>query len=255
MEATIEQKLKSLYNLQLIDTKIDSIRNIRGELPMEVSDLEDEVAGLETRMENLKTELADCKATIDRCKKEIKNSQGLIAKYEEQQTNVKNNREYLALTKEVEMQKLEIMSAEKTIKEMTATIEEKKIQAEQTKVYHEERKADRDAKKAELDNITAETQKEEDAVSKVRAKASKIIDERLIKAYHRIRDNVKNRMGVATIERDACAGCYSKIPPQRQLDIRQRKKIIVCENCGRILVDHDLADEMRATLLETVGEL
>ena len=255
MEATVEQKLKGLYYLQLIDNKIYRIQNVRGELPMEVSDLEDEMAGLSTRIDNLKKENDGLKASIDENKASIKNSNTLIGKYETQQTNVKNNREYLALTKEVEMQKLEIMASEKKIKDFQGQIEYKKEQLEATKAQMEERKGDLSHKKDELANITKETQKEEDYLTEKRDAASAIIDERLRTAYNRVRLNVKNRLAVVTIDRDACAGCFSKIPPQRQLDIRQRKKIIVCENCGRIIVDNELSDEVRAELEEAIGEV
>jgi len=255
MEATVEQKLKSLFYLQLIDNKIYRIQNVRGELPMEVSDLEDELAGLNTRIDNLKKEAEAVKAGIDENKAAIKTANSLITKYETQQTNVKNNREYLALTKEVEMQKLEIMASEKKIKEFQSQIEFKKEQLESTKKQLEERKSDLDHKKDELANITKETQKEEDYLTEKREEASGIIDERLRNAYNKVRLNVKNRLAVVTIDRDACAGCFSKIPPQRQLDIRQRKKIIVCENCGRIIVDNELADEVKVQLEEAIGEI
>ncbi len=255
MEATVEQKLKSLFYLQLIDNKIYRIQNVRGELPMEVSDLEDELAGLNTRIDNLKKEAEAVKAGIDENKAAIKTANGLITKYETQQTNVKNNREYLALTKEVEMQKLEIMASEKKIKEFQGQIEFKKEQLESTKKQLEERKSDLDHKKDELANITKETQKEEDYLTEKREESSATIDERLRNAYNKVRLNVKNRLAVVTIDRDACAGCFSKIPPQRQLDIRQRKKIIVCENCGRIIVDNELADEVKVQLEEAIGEI
>jgi predicted nucleic acid-binding Zn-ribbon protein len=255
MEATVEQKLKSLFNLQLIDTKIDKIQNIRGELPMEVSDLEDEIAGLNTRIENLKTEIDELKKSIDDRKTAIKDSNSLITRYEAQQSNVKNNREFLALTKEVEMQKLEIMASEKKIKDFQFQIEDRKGQLDSTKARLEERKTDLSHKKGELDNITSETQKEEDALAERREEAAQIIDERLRNAYNRVRLNVKNRLAVVTIDRDACAGCFTKIPPQRQLDIRQRKKIIVCENCGRIIVDSDLAEEVRNSLEESLQKV
>jgi predicted nucleic acid-binding Zn-ribbon protein len=248
MEATVEQKLRSLFNLQLIDSKIDQLHNIRGELPMEVRDLEDEIEGLETRIANLKKEIDELKASVDGRKAAIKDSQGLIAKYESQQTNVKNNREYLALSKEVEMQKLEIMASEKKIKDFQNQTEERKEQLENTKKHLDDRKKDLEHKRGELNNITKETEKEEDYYNQHREEAAKMIDDRLRNAYQRVRNNMKNRLAVVTIDRDACAGCFSKIPPQRQLDIRQRKKIIVCENCGRIIVDNDLADEIRTEL-------
>jgi predicted nucleic acid-binding Zn-ribbon protein len=253
MEATVEQKLKNLFNLQLIDSKIDKIQNVRGELPIEVSDLEDEIAGLDTRIANLNEEMANMQKSNDERKKFIKDANGLIVKYEGQQSNVKNNREYLALTKEVEMQKLEIMASEKKIKDQQYQIEDKKALLGQTETYLEDRKKDLQQKKDELDNITSETQKEEDALNGVREGAAKFIDTRLLNAYNRVRLNVKNRLAVVTIDRDSCAGCFSKIPPQRQLDIRQRKKIIVCENCGRILIDTDLADETRVELEKNIG--
>jgi predicted nucleic acid-binding Zn-ribbon protein len=252
MEATVEQKLRGLYNLQLIDTKIDKIQNVRGELPMEVSDLEDEIVGLNTRLENLKSETDELKKSIDERKAFIKEAHVLIQRYEGQQSNVKNNREYLALTKEVEMQKLEIMASEKKIKDFQQQIEDRKANLESTKAHLEERKNDLEHKKNELNNITGETQKEEDFLQERREKAAEVIDSRLLTAYNRVRLNVKNRLGVVTIDRDACAGCFSKIPPQRQLDIRQRKKIIVCENCGRIIVDNELAEEIRTELEESL---
>jgi hypothetical protein len=253
MEATVEQKLRSLYNLQLIDSKIDQILNVRGELPMEVSDLEDEIAGLSTRIDNLKKENDELKGSIDARKAAIKESQNLIKRYEEQQTNVKNNREYLALSKEVEMQKLEIMASEKKVKDFQAQIEEKKEQLESTKARLEERKKDLEHKKGELANITGETEKEEQFLNSRREKAAEVIDDRLRNAYNRVRLNMKNHLAVVTIDRDSCAGCFTKIPPQRQLDIRQRKKIIVCENCGRIIVDSELAEEVRAELNEQLA--
>ncbi len=253
MEATVEQKLKGLFNLQLIDTQIDRIKSVRGELPMEVSDLEDEIQGLETRIENLNQELATIQKSADERKKFIKDSNAHIVKYESQQSKVKNNREFLALTKEIEMQKLEIMASEKKIKDFQFQVTEKKALLEQSKAFLEDRKKDLKHKKGELDTITKETEKEERELNKVREKAAKVIDERLFNAYTRVRDNVKNRLGVVTIDRDACAGCFSKIPPQRQLDIKQRKKIIVCENCGRILVDSDIAETTRAELEKSVG--
>lgn len=253
MEATVEQKLRSLFNLQLIDTKIDKIQNIRGELPMEVSDLEDEVAGLETRIENLNNEIEGLKKSIEDRKSAIKESNNLIGKYEGQQTNVKNNREFLALTKEVEMQKLEIMASEKKIKDFQYQIQEKEAQLSSTQAHMEDRKKDLQHKKDELSNITKETEKEEEALEERRNEAAEIIDERLRNAYNRVRTNVKNRLAVVTIDRDSCAGCFSKIPPQRQLDIRQRKKIIVCENCGRIIVDNELAEEVRTELEQNLG--
>lgn len=248
MEATVEQKLKNLFNLQMIDSKIDQLHNIRGELPMEVHDLEDEIEGLETRIGNLKKEIDEYKSSIDNRKSAIKESNSLISKYESQQTNVKNNREFLALSKEVEMQKLEIMASEKKIKDFQSKVEETKEVLDRTKKHLEDRKKDLEHKRGELANITRETEKEENYLLTHREGAASNIDDRLRNAYQRVRNNMKNRLAVVTIDRDACAGCFSKIPPQRQLDIRQRKKIIVCENCGRIIVDNDLAEEVKTEL-------
>lgn len=251
MEISIEQKLKNLYNLQLIDSKIDKIQSIRGELPMEVSDLEDEVAGLETRLEKLKQEADDNKKGIEAQNQNIKNAIELQKKYEEQQNHVKNNREYLALSKELEMQKLEAMGSEKKIKDLKANNELNKRTVEETKARLETRKTELGHKKNELDAIINENVREEEELRRLRDEAKgRIQDPRLLAAYERVRNssNMKNGLGVVTIDRDACAGCFSKIPPQRQLDIRQRKKIIVCENCGRIIVDNDLANETNEDL-------
>lgn len=243
MEQTVEQKLKALYDLQTIHTKIDKLRQVRGELPMEVSDLEDEVAGLETRIDKIKADLDDLEDAIVTRKNMIKEAQGAIKKYETQLNEVKNNREYDAISKEIEIQGLEIQVCEKKIKEHGFEI------ANKTEVYDkaiadlEGRKRDLEAKKGELENITSETQKEEEELSKRANDAENHIEERLLIAYQRLRKNAKNGLAVVTIQRDSCSGCFNQIPPQRQLDIRQRKKIIVCEHCGRILVDEGFALE------------
>lgn len=233
----IEAKLKALFELQQIDTQIDKIRTIRGELPMEVRDLEDEVAGLETRVNNHSEETKEMEQQISNKQNLIKDAKVLIKKYETQQNNVKNNREYDSLTKEIEFQNLEIQLAEKRIKEFKADITSKSSIIEAAKVALEERTADLEVKKAELDSIVEETRKEEeDLLEKSKADAQ-IIEERLYTAYKRIRSNARNGLAVVTVQRDSCGGCFNKIPPQRQLDIRQHKKVIVCEHCGRILVD------------------
>ncbi len=244
MEATVEQKLKALYELQTIHTEIDKIRTVRGELPMEVADLEDDVAGLETRIHKIKEEINALEDDIVNKKNLIKQSNQLIKKYEEQQNNVKNNREFEALAKEIEIQGLEIQVAEKKIKEFGFEITSKTKTLEQALVNLEERRKDLDLKKGELDVITKETEKEEEAFMKKAAKAEKQIEERLLIAYNRLRNNAKNGLAVVTIQRDSCAGCFNKIPPQRQSDIRQRKKVIVCEHCGRILVDDGFVSEL-----------
>lgn len=234
---SVEAKLRALYDLQQIDSQIDKIRIVRGELPIEVRDLEDEVAGLETRVQNYQDELKKLEELVSKRKHEIKDAQALIKKYETQQNNVKNNREYESLTKELEFQNLEIQLAEKRTREHLAEIESKKAVVEASEEALKERKKDLDVKKAELDSIIAETEKEEKALLKKLQEDAKIIDERLLIAYKRIKSNARNGLAVVTVQRDACGGCFNKVPPQRQLDIRQHKKVTVCEHCGRILVD------------------
>jgi hypothetical protein len=221
----------------LIDSKIDKLRTIRGELPLEVSDLEDTVAGLETRLTNITEEVAELENQLNEKKQSIKDFQSNIKKYEAQQSKVRNNREYDAITKEIEFQNLEIQLAEKRIKEAKASILLKTEVLEKSKAEFEERSKDLKAKKGELDEIIAETEKDEVELIKESEKASAAIEDRLLNAYRRIRANSRNGLAVVAVERDACGGCYNKIPPQRQLDIRLNKKIIVCEHCGRVLVD------------------
>lgn len=237
MEQTVEQKLQALWDLQTIHTKIDKIRQVRGELPIEVADLEDEVAGLETRMEKIRSELDDLEDAIVNRKNMIKEAQAAIKKYESQLNEVKNNREYDAITKEIEIQGLEIQVCEKKIREHEFEIRNKTEIYEKTQGDLEERKKDLAVKQEELDTITSETQKDEDELLRQAEEAESNIEERLLIAYTRLRNNAKNGLAVVTIDRDSCSGCHNQIPPQRQLDIRQRKKIIVCEHCGRILVD------------------
>jgi len=239
-ELSIEEKLRALYSLQLVDSEIDKIRTLRGELPLEVQDLEDEVAGLETRINNLKSEIAEMEKSLLNKNNEIITSQGLIKKYEEQQNNVRNNREYDSLSKEIEFQALEIELCNKKIREFTVLLNEKKeVITEALKVL-EERTKDLDGKKAELDDITRDTQKEEEVLDKKSVDLQTRIEERLLTAYKRIRINARNGLAVVSVQRDACGGCFNQIPPQRQLDIKSRKKIIVCEYCGRILVDDEI---------------
>ena len=245
MEQTVEQKLKALYELQNIHTKIDKIRQVRGELPMEVADLEDEVAGLETRIQKIKAELDDLEDSIVNRKNMIKEAQAATKKYEAQLNEVKNNREYDAISKEIEIQGLEIQVCEKKIKEHGFEINNKTQVYEKAIADLEDRKKDLDAKKAELETITSETQKEEDELNARAVAAQKNIEERLLAAYTRLRKNAKNGLAVVTIQRDSCSGCFNQIPPQRQMDIRQHKKVIVCEHCGRILVDEALSGEVK----------
>lgn len=241
-ELTVEEKLQHLYELQRIDTEIDRIKILRGELPLEVQDLEDELAGLETRLENLKTEISEAEKSVTTKKQDITKSEELIKKYSEQLENVRNNREYDALTKEVEFQKLEIELQQKRIRETQKGKAEKEVSLELSTKQFDEKKADLDAKKAELNDIVAETHKDEEALIKKSEQLAGDIEERLVIAYRKIRSNARNGLAVVTVDRDACGGCFNNIPPQRQLDIRSRKKIIVCEYCGRILIDKYICD-------------
>lgn len=242
-ESTVEEKLRALYDLQLIDSRIDQIRNVRGELPLEVEDLEDEVAGLNKRIEKLDNELSLIEDQIKAKKIQIEDSKASIKKYSEQQKNVRNNREFNALSKEVEFQELEIQLAEKNIREFKAQIEQKNEVISTTKTRLGEREKHLKHKKSELDAILSETEKEEKALIKKSEDFEKEIDERLVKAYKRIRTNVRNGLAVVAIERGASGGSFFTIPPQVQVEIAGRKKIITDEHSGRILVDSVLATE------------
>jgi len=239
-DISVEEKLRALYELQVVDSKIDKIRTVRGELPLEVRDLEDIVAGLETRVNNMNEELKAMEEGISDKKNVMKDAAALIKKYESQQGKVRNNREYDAITKEIEFQNLEIQLAEKRIKEFKANIIAKKEIIEQSEEELKERQKDLKLKQKELADIVAETEKEEEALIKKSKASEAMIEDRLLNAYKRIRGNVMNGLGVVTVQRDACGGCFNKIPPQRQLDIRTHKKVIVCEHCGRILVDAEI---------------
>lgn len=242
-EITVEEKLRALYDLQLIDSHIDEIRNIRGELPLEVQDLEDEVAGMNTRLDKLKSDLEVIENEIKEKKNSIEESKALIKKYTTQQDNVRNNREYNSLSKEIEFQELEIQLSEKHIKEFKAQIEQKNVVIDETKGRVGEREEHLKHKQGELDEILAETEKEEKALIKESEKFEKQIEDRLIKAYKRIRGNVKNGLAVVAVERGASGGSFFTIPPQVQMEIASRKKIITDEHSGRILVDPELAQE------------
>ena len=241
-ELTVEEKLQNLYELQRIDTEIDKIKTLRGELPLEVQDLEDEIAGLETRIENLKVELGELDKTASTRKMDIKKAEEAIKKYSEQLDNVRNNREYDALSKEIEFQKLEIELQEKRIGEAQKAKAEKEALMEESKKRYADKVSDLEAKKGELNDIINETHKDEESLQSKSEELAATIDERLLTAYRRIRANARNGLAVVTVDRDACGGCFNKIPPQRQLDIRSRKKIIVCEYCGRILIDKYICD-------------
>lgn len=237
MESTVAQKLEALTKLQSIDSQLDELIKVRGALPEEVMDLEDEIAGYETRVGNHNSQIDELELAISNNKTAIKDSEKLIQKYEEQQMNVRNNREYDAITKEVELQQLEIQILEKRIKEAYAKIESKNEEIADTKNALEERKKDLESKKSELDNITTESQEEEDKLLKGREKASKSIEDRFLLSYNKIRGNVRNGLAVVPVKRDACGGCFNIVPPQKQAEIREKKKLIVCEHCGRVLAD------------------
>ena len=240
-ELTVEQKLKTLFQLQTMLSEIDKIKTLRGELPLEVQDLEDEIAGLSTRIDKIKAEVSELKAAIAGKRVEIEAAKASVEKYKSQQDNVRNNREYDFLTKEIEFQTLEIELCEKRIKEFTAEEQEKSEEVAKSTAALEERQKDLDQKKSELDEIISETKQEEE---KLRDKAKDLetnIEPRLLQSFKRIRKNSRNGLGVVYVQRDACGGCFNKIPPQRQLDIRSRKKVIVCEYCGRIMIDPELA--------------
>lgn len=240
---SVTEKLKSLYKLQLIDSEIDRIKIMRGELPLEVRDLEDEIAGLETRIANLESETDYLKNQISARELGKTEAHALIKKYTEQQNNVRNNREYDSLSKEIEFQNLEIELCEKKVKEHRIDIEQKTVFVDESKARLDERQKDLEQKKAELDSIISETQIDEEKLNKGREAIANYIDSRLLYAYSRIRNNVINKLAVVSIERDACGGCFNKIPPQRQLDIKSSRKIIPCEYCGRILVDPDILEK------------
>jgi predicted nucleic acid-binding Zn-ribbon protein len=244
-DLTVDEKLKALFELQLVDSKIDDIKRLRGELPLEVQDLEDEIEGLQTRIQNYDEDVVTLEDSINKKKNEIKDAQALIKKYTEQQNNVRNNREFDSLSKEIEFQTLEIELCEKRIKEFTIKIEEKKTIIVESREILDDRMGDLETKKNELNSITSETQKEEEELENKSLSIQEIVEDRLLNAYKKIRANARNGLAVVPVQRDACGGCFNKIPPQRQLDVRSRKKIIVCEYCGRILVDPEMEEEFK----------
>ena len=254
-EVTVEERLRALYDLQLIDSRIDEIRNVRGELPLEVRDLEDEVAGLNIRLEKLVSNLEVIDNNITSKKNLIEEAKSLIKKYSEQQKNVRNNREFNSLTKEVEFQELEIELAEKHIKEFKVQIEQKKEVITGTKERLKERENHLKHKKGELDAILAETEKEEQALIAKSENYKTQIEQRLVTAYNRIRQNVKNGLAVVPIERGAAGGSFFTIPPQVQVEIAARKKVITDEHSGRILVDAALAEEQKAKMEKMFSKL
>ena len=240
---SVEDKLKALYELQKIDSSIDKIRIVRGELPLDIEDLNDTISGLKTRLEKFNLELSKINEDIVENKNTISLANELIKKYEKQLKNIKNNREFNSLTKEIEFQNLEIELAEKKQKENKAKILHKKEIIDACQVQVDEKQSELDLKNNELDSIIKDTEKEENTLLKKLKKAEKLIDGRLLDSYQRIRSKVSNGLAVVSVERDACGGCFSQIPPQRQLDIKLHKKIIVCEHCGRIMIDSKTFEE------------
>lgn len=240
VNVSVEEKLKALYNLQCVDSEIDKIRIVRGELPMEIQDLEDEISGLQTRIEKLNADFASMDENLANSKEKKKEAQSIIAKYEDQIAKIKNNREYESLSKEIEFQKLEIELAEKKEKEYKEGKLLKQEVIDSTTAMLTEKNKELDLKQGELEEIIKETEKEESDFHDKSKQLQSVIEDRLLIAYKRIRSNVRNKLAVVSVSRDACGGCFNKIPPQRQLDIRMHKKVIVCEHCGRILVDAEM---------------
>ncbi len=237
MDNSVEKKLSSLLKLQQLDSNLDEIIKVRGALPEEVGDLEDEIVGYDTRLGKFNQDLSDLEADIEKNKNAIKDSEKLIQKYNEQQMNVRNNREYDAITKEIELQSLEIQISEKRIKEAYAKIEAKKLEIANTTEIADERKKDLESKKDELAQLVSESEGEEQKLKDAREKATKDVEERILNSYNKVRNNARNGLAVVSVKRGACGGCFNIVPPQRQADIREKKKIIVCEHCGRILAD------------------
>ncbi len=235
-DISVADKLDALYQLQKIDSEIDRIRTIRGELPLEVQDLEDELSGLGTRIAKIQEEIKELETEIQDRKNATKDSELAISKYKEQQNNVRNNREFESLAKEIEFQELEIKLHDKKSKEAKFKLTSKKELLDEAKERLEFRQVDLNTKQSQLNEIVSETQKDEEKLIAQSEKAKKNIDERLLVAYDRLRENAKNGLAVVPVDRDACGGCFNKIPPQRQLDIQSKRKIIVCEHCGRVLV-------------------
>ncbi|OWY24536.1 hypothetical protein C7N43_19490 [Sphingobacteriales bacterium UPWRP_1] len=253
--ATIEVKLRALYHLQQVDSKIDEIRSLRGELPIEVQDMEDEIEGMNVRIRNVQSEIDELRASIANANNKIEEANNLIARYEAQQMNVKNNREFEAFNQEIITQKLDIDLAKKFISNAKKTLEVKEKTLAETIEKTEARKKDLDVKRDELQKTIAETRKEEEELVHESEKASKTIEQRLLSAYHRIRKSYRNGLAVVTIERASCGGCFGTIPPQRQLEIGQRKKVILCEHCGRILVDSNIEKDLSEITIQTVEYL
>ena len=248
VDIAVEKRLVALYTLQTVDSEIDKIQIIRGELPQAIQDLEDEIAGLETRIQNFKNDIAETNQKMANEKNEIAEHTEMIKKYQKQQDNVRNNREFEAINKEIEYKDLQIQLCERHIKEANAHIKEVGQHISAAELLLENRHKDLDAKKDELDDIIKETEKDETRLRAKSEEQEQFIEPRYLTAYKRIRGAARNGLAVVTIDRDACGGCFSKIPPQRQTEIKMHKKVIVCEHCGRILVDDDIAEKAKAQL-------
>lgn len=248
VDIAVEKRLVALYTLQSVDSEIDKIQQIRGELPQAVQDLEDEIAGLETRIENLKNEKAETTQAIAKQDTEMAEHNEAIKKYEKQQDNVRNNREYEAINKEIEFKQLEIQLCERRKRDAKERIKDIERHTETAQQLIERRKEELEMKKAELNDIITETEKDEVRLNEKSKEQEQYIEERYLNAYKRIRNNMRNGLAVVTVDRDACGGCFSKIPFQRQMEIRMHKKVIVCEHCGRILVDDDIAAKAQELL-------
>lgn len=248
VDIVVEKRLVALYTLQSVDSEIDKIQIIRGELPQAIQDLEDEIAGLETRIQNFKNDIDETNHRMATEKNEIAEHSEMIKKYQKQQDNVRNNREFEAINKEIEYKDLQIQLCERHLKEATAHIKEIQQHIEAAEQLLENRHKDLDAKKEELDDIIKETEKDENRLRAKSAEQEQFIEPRYLTAYKRIRNAARNGLAVVTIDRDACGGCFSKIPPQRQTEIKMHKKVIVCEHCGRILVDDNIADLAKENL-------
>lgn len=243
-EIPVNEKLKNLYKLQKIDSRIDEIRRLRGELPLKVQDLEDEIVGLKTRETNFLQDIEKLENQIKEKKEQIVNANALIKKYNEQQKNVRNNREFDALRKETEYQTLDIELSEKRIVEYEKTLEERRKDIEQLLVSIKDKSEELNEAQVELKSIVEETKKDEEELLNESEQVSKEVEDRLLTAYKRIRGAMRNGLAVVTVDRDACGGCFNKLPPQRQLDVASSKKIIVCEFCGRILIDNEIVNEV-----------
>ena len=239
---SVEDRLRALHQLQIIDSQVDKIRIVRGELPVEIEDLEDLIVGLKTRLEKLTNELDEVNTGLSAKQNSILDAAELVKKYEKQLKNIKNNREFSSLTKELEYKGLEIQLNEKHIVELQAKVLHKEEVINESKQQISEREDELSVKNKELAAIVKETEKEEKALLKKSNKAQVVIEERILSAYSRIRSKVRNGLAVVSVDRDACGGCFNQIPPQRQLDIQMHKKVIVCEHCGRILVDSNILD-------------